>query len=199
MQTRQRVEIVYPVPMSTSRVEMAFDPSLLEFALAPYKPNCRYLVKGAAGYEAGSSPIFSAQGEFRIPESCYIADTGHFNAVEFNICYNQMAYCSLAHAIQNHWLASFCDWTLDEFCRRQLSDCMIVELSSRFRRPMSARQFTGRFALDRVSLRKGVLFMKTRCDFSDTSGVGSVGEILFAVNMGNRSTSNIEEADRLKR
>jgi hypothetical protein len=27
-----------------------------------------------------------------IPESCYIDDTGHFNAVEFNICFNQLAY-----------------------------------------------------------------------------------------------------------
>ena len=166
---------------------MAFDPSLIERVLAPYKPHCRYLVKAVAAYEPGGAPVISAQGEFCIPESCYIADTGHFNAVEFNICYNQMAYCSMAHAIQNHWLDSFSGWTLDEFCQRQLSDCMIVKFSSSFRRPMNSRHFEGRFTLDKVSLKKGVLFVKTSCDFSDSSGVGSEGGVLFAVNMGRRS------------
>jgi FcoT-like thioesterase domain len=166
---------------------MAFDSSLIELVLAPYKPHCRYLVKAAAGYEPGGTPAISAQGEFCIPESCYIADTGHFNAVEFNICYNQMAYCSMAHAIQNQWLDSFHGWTLDEFCQRQLSDCMIIKLSSSFRRPMNARRLVGRFALDKVSLKKGFLFVKTSCDFSDSSGVGAEGAVLFAVNMEHQS------------
>jgi hypothetical protein len=176
--------------MLASRLEMDLDPGLIEWTLAPYKPHCRYLVKAAATYQPGGAPVIAARGEFGIPESCYIDDTGHFNAVEFNICYNQMAYCSLAHALQNHWLDSYCGWTLEQFRRRQLSDCMIIKLESRFRKPMNARQFTGSIALDKVWHRGDYLMMDTSCKFSNSSDnssdVNSEGAVWFAVNMGCR-------------
>ncbi|MGW6540873.1 FcoT family thioesterase [Streptomyces sp. NPDC055051] len=43
----------------------------------------------------------TGSGMFTIPEPCYIDDTGHFNAVEFNICYNQLAYYTLAAMIRD--------------------------------------------------------------------------------------------------
>ena len=43
--------------------------------------------------------LIVGKGRFSIPESCYIDDTGHFNAVEFNICYNQLAYVLFAGVI----------------------------------------------------------------------------------------------------
>ena len=43
--------------------------------------------------------LITGKGRFSIPESCYIDSTGHFNAVEFNICYNQLAYVLFAGCI----------------------------------------------------------------------------------------------------
>ncbi|MEO1375818.1 MAG: FcoT family thioesterase, partial [Cyanobacteria bacterium J06635_10] len=51
--------------------------------------------------------------DFSIPESCYIDDTGHFNSVEFNICYNQLFYIIIAYLIKNQLLEVMKDWNLE--------------------------------------------------------------------------------------
>ena len=70
---------------------------LLDVFLEPYKENCKYLKKAQFQDKETSRLIKKSnsenqglwfiQADFSIPESCYIADTGHFNSVEFNICY----------------------------------------------------------------------------------------------------------------
>ena len=79
-------------PRAATDADAAVDPQLLARVLTPYKPHCRYLRTAAVRYATARS-IAAASGTFSIPESCYIASTGHFNAVEFNICYNQLTYC----------------------------------------------------------------------------------------------------------
>src|SRR5882724_11344285 len=81
-------------------VPMDISDTLVADILKPYRPHARYLRsaqithfrdKAAEGIAANKG-LVTAAGRFSIPESCYIDDTGHFNAVEFNICYNQLAY-----------------------------------------------------------------------------------------------------------
>ena len=161
------------------------DPALLHQVLLPYKAHCRYLLNAHlehAEQTGGSarSLLVAAQGQFSIPESCYIADTGHFNAVEFNICYNQLAYFLLASCVQ-HRLEPLAAWSLDEYRRRQLADFLIVQFSSAFRRQMKSDRFTGRVEIHRVMNRRGSLFMKTYCRFEDGHGGLSEGEPLIAI------------------
>jgi hypothetical protein len=171
--------------MSTSPVETTIDPSLIELVLEPYKPHCRYLVKAVATSDPGAAEtIFEAEATFCIPESCYIKSTGHFNSVEFNLCYNQIAYCSLAHAIQNHWLAGFCDWTLEQFIQRQLSHCLIIEFSSRFRQPLNPQQLTGKFKVHKMrELIAGILILETTCEYTDSFGAAASGAVKFAIQL----------------
>src|SRR4051794_18927348 len=76
---------------------------LLERLLAPYKPGCRYLLEATLGYPTdGRAPFpddpsswVAARGRFAIPSSCYVDATGHLNAVEFNIAYDQLCYAAL--------------------------------------------------------------------------------------------------------
>jgi hypothetical protein len=163
------------------------DPSLLQQVLLPYKPHCRYLLNaylehGAQAPAGGRSRslLVAAQGEFSIPESCYIADTGHFNAVEFNICYNQLAYFLLASCVQ-HRLEPLAQWSLEEYRRRQLGDFLIVQFSSAFRKQMKSDRFTGRVEIHKVMNRGGALFMKTYCRFEDGRGGLSEGDPLIAI------------------
>src|SRR5687768_14191823 len=81
------------------------EPSLIGRVLEPYHTTCRYLLEGLVSYAPSRKPLLEVDGLFRIPASCYIKETGHFNAVDFNIAYNQIAFCALAHAIQQGWLA----------------------------------------------------------------------------------------------
>ncbi len=75
---------------------------LLKLFLEPYKEDCKYLKK--AYFNSNESRkedrnLGFIKGEFAIPYSCYIDDTGHFNSVEFNICYNQLFYILIAYSI----------------------------------------------------------------------------------------------------
>src|SRR4051794_38330665 len=88
---------LYSPSTETAEIDGAF----VSLLLAPYKRSCVYVRRewiereGAPTSAAGGA--IRARAELAIPESCYIDDTGHFNAVEFNICFNQVAYVFTAH------------------------------------------------------------------------------------------------------
>ena len=79
--------------------------NLLRLILIPYKPHCRYF----------QNAFLTARGEFSISESCYIAETGHFNAVEFNICFNQLSYYLIAECSHHQLLNDFSGWDINKF------------------------------------------------------------------------------------
>jgi len=162
---------------------------LLKRVLRPYKENCHYLKNCwfefrepfIGSSEDERSGMISARGEFSIPESCYIVDTGHFNAVEFNICYNQLGYCLLAECIQHQVLNDFLGWKLEEYFKHQLSNIFIAELRSSFHRPMRPDKFTGHVEIKKISNKEKILFLKTICRFEDDHGGFSSGKILIAI------------------
>lgn len=162
-------------------LDYAVSDSTLETVLTPYKLHCRYLQSATVEMPSNSTSLLKAHGRFSIPESCYIADTGHFNAVEFNICYNQLTYCLLAQAIDNQLLNVLRPWSLSEFKRRQLSDFLIVDFSSTFRQPLNARQFDGWVEINKATVRQRNIFMKTSCAFKDDSGATSHGGAVIVI------------------
>jgi hypothetical protein len=167
----------------------AVNPDLLARVLTPYKPHCWYLRKAAVNYEPAGSSVVAASGTFLIPESCYIASTGHFNAVEFNICYNQLTYCLLAKCIEDQGLGVFAGWTLADFSRRQLSDFVIARFSSAFQKPLTASTFHGEVEIARIAVRRDATFMKTVCRFSDASGGRADGDAAIVIlNTGRSAT-----------
>ena len=179
---------------------------LLATFLSPYKENCRYLKRarfqhpvGATGHEQS----WRINGDFAIPESCYIDDTGHFNSVEFNICYNQLFYIMIAHLVQHKLLAAMNDWDLTTFKRRQLSDFLIVKFSSTFKQPMNSDCFQGTLSINRCSARSNLILLKTSCAFSDHqdgSGGESEGEVTIAILNGasSRALESIQSSTSLR-
>jgi hypothetical protein len=173
---------------------------LLDTFLAPYKEHCRYLKRAEFEYVdsvTSQERSWLINGEFAIPESCYIDDTGHFNSVEFNICYNQLFYIMIAHSVKHKLLAAMNDWDLATFKRRQLSDFLIVRFSSTFKQPMNSDCFQGTLSINRCSVRSNLIMLKTSCAFSDRnggSGSGSEGEVTIAVlnDQSSRSPESIQ-------
>ena len=171
---------------------MTVDQDLLNRILIPYKDHCKYLKK--AYFKIGNDDrvsedkgkakpnyIITSRGEFGIPESCYIADTGHFNAVEFNICYNQLGYVSIAQCILEKLSNATKDITLEEYIRRQLSDVLIVNFSSSFKRAIDSSSFYGSFTITKIVMKQRKIFLKTHCDFFDDSNGFAAGEQLLAI------------------
>ena len=162
------------------------DQELLTRVLRPYKPNCQYL-KGMTISADGAEGHVQGLAELAIGESCYIDDTGHLNAVEVNIAYNQMLYYLVATSVQQRLVGVFGDWSMAEFWRRQLPDILITRLLTRFRRPIDRSHFFGEFELRYATRRRltaagpALIALDTAFRFWDGNGGRADGEVTIAV------------------
>jgi hypothetical protein len=170
----------------TSRHDMSFnDANLRDRVLSVYFDNTRYLKTADIQVDrTGTKEQILSKGEFSIPESCYIQSTGHFNSVEFNICYNQIMYDAIAHAAKYDLVDLFSGWGVDGFFSRQLPDILITRFQSRFSKPINSVRFSGEFAVRSARLHrtaKPFLFLKTDCRFFDDSNGEATGEVDLAI------------------
>lgn len=157
---------------------------LLERVLAPYFPHCRYVRAADASFPSTTgtgTPVALLRAGLSIPSSCYIDDTGHFNSVEFNICYNQMIYLLMAQCVVSRVTAPFAAMTLDEYLARQLPDVLIHDFQSRFKQPMGTGRFHGEVAIDELRDRRRFVFLRTSVRFWDEQGGASDGEVSLAI------------------
>lgn len=174
-------------------------PDFLAKILSPYQgTNTAYLKSATVGHAAlteadgTDKPLFSVSGRFCIPNSCYIRDTGHFNAVEFLICYNQLAYSTFGYMFQAGVFRNGRATRLPPLCRellatvsierfftQQLSSMLILKCTTRFRDVIDAKDFRGTFSVERLSYHKGSFFTETRCVFNDAAGGYAEGDVLL--------------------
>ena len=188
---RSEVREEQSVSMASQQTAVATyvtDQDLLPLVLRPYRRHCRYLKTAILeAPKAPGDPGLTLSGDFEIGESCYIDDTGHFNAVEFNICYNQLAYYLIAKAVQEGLLPVFSEWTLDDFWRLQLADILITDFRSSFKRKMRGRRFSGCVSLRNVvRLEKSerwnpLVVLYTSCRFWDDNGGLCQGDVKIAI------------------
>ena len=159
------------------------DEILLEKVLKPYKANCKYLKSAEVIQEGEPQDGGRVIGrcEFSIPESCYIDDTGHFNSVEFNICYNQMMYYVIAKSVKESLMASFRSWTMDDYWAKQLPDIYIVNFESSFRRPMQSSKFWGEIEFTNIRVRSGMMYIVTKCRYWDDKDGNCSGNVKLAI------------------
>jgi len=153
---------------------------LLARVLRPYKLGCRYLERAVARFDEAGPPA-RLHGRLAIPESWYIDDTGHFNAIEFNICYNQMIYALMAQCVVSGVTEPFAAMTLEQYLARQLPDVLIHDLQSRFRQPLRAADFEGEVVIDSVRDRRRFLLVKTSIRFWDDAGGAADGAVTLAI------------------
>jgi hypothetical protein len=161
--------------------ELDNDPILLDQVLEAYLDHTKYLKSGMTQVrgDPATGGMLSAVCKFEIPKSCYINDTGHFNSVEFNICYNQMMYYLIAKSVKHRLMSAFQNWSLADYFRKQLPDILIVNFKSRFKHPIQPRQFFGEvdFVQTKVStLAKPIIYLRTLIRFYDKKKGYSEGE-----------------------
>jgi FcoT-like thioesterase domain len=174
---------------------------LVDMFLEPYKDNCKYLKNAQIQDPNDRISINKLQkkdevewlikGEFSIPESCYIADTGHFNAVEFNISYNQLCYILIAYLVDNQLLDAMKSWNLKTYKDRQLSNCLIAKFSSVFKKQINARHFQGLLSINKSSCRGNLIILKTSCAFYDDYEGWARGDVTIAI-LNNELVETIE-------
>lgn len=137
-------------------------------------------------------PILTLVGRYSIPTSCYIRNTGHFNAVEFLICFNQLAYLAFGHIFRTRMLEDdrlvnasaaarekMSKLSYDDFRRQQLSSMLILKTSTRFKAAISPGDFEGELQVLKVFYRSGTCFATSFCSFRDDHGGYADGEVLL--------------------
>ncbi|WP_131735444.1 FcoT family thioesterase [Actinomadura roseirufa] len=154
------------------------DAPLLADVLRCYKPHCRYLGSMTV---RGTGDRLTGRGELSIPESCYIDDTGHLNAVEVNICYNQMLYYVIAKAVDAKLVPAFAQWTMDDYWAKQLPEILIARMQCSFVRPIDARHFYGEFELLRSTRLRGLLSLETAFRYWDDADGRCDGRVRVAI------------------
>lgn len=188
----------FPLPRANDdsvHLPLEISPTFIGEILHPYREHSRYLKEAAITQvrdkasegPAATTGLVTAEGKFSIGESCYIDDTGHFNAVEFNICFNQLAYVMFGKCVAEGLLQRMrCEKvdvpTFSEFKRHQLPNMVIVSIESRYYRQLDSRAFTGTLRLDRVSPVGGAWFFFTTMTFADREGVKAKGSVVLAFN-----------------
>lgn len=158
---------------------------LLARVLEPYVyKNSRYLID--AEYNATENSVL-AYGNFSIGDPSYIRSTGHFNAVEWVLCFNQLAYSAFAPAILNEEIPVLRGWSIDDYFNYQLPSMLIKTTASRFRRPINANKFSARLLCkDFEVIERSWRYLKIPCaiEFWDEEGGSASGEVeLAALNI----------------
>ena len=168
--------------MPARSVEVPDD--LFQSILAPYRKTCTYLKRMWIDFYAdGNDAVGGAivgRGQFSIPESFYISDTGHFNAVEFNLCYNQVGYVFFAYCAQHKLISSMSAVDLAYYRRQQLHSFFIAKFASSFQSQIKAASFWGEISLPRATERKKLWMLDTHIRYWDDGDGRSEGDVLLA-------------------
>lgn len=150
--------------------------------LEPYHPDCRYLQEAELDYPR-------IRGLFKLPFTFYLrhpsVSTGHFNAAEFIVCYNQLAYVLFAEAGQQGLIGKLRAFTLEEFKKYQLESCYIVKIDKlKFRKPIDSKQFTGIIEVTKEKQTSNNTFwFQTNTKFTDSREGNLTGEVLLAAKL----------------
>ncbi|NOT85579.1 MAG: hypothetical protein HOP02_12565 [Methylococcaceae bacterium] len=169
-------------PIAENLTLTDIDDKFVKQVLKPYRDHCTYLKKAYFQQQEGVGVQgMLMNGEFAIAESCYIDDTGHFNAVEYNICYNQIAYVHLGHCIRNGLIPELAGYDREDFFEKQLSHFLIANINSSFQSLINARHFYGTFGIQYLKKTAKCTFIKTYCHFHDDENGKSTGEVMLAI------------------
>lgn len=145
------------------------DDILMQDVLRPYFDNTTYLKSADVYIGSTNTGKITGKGWFEIPSSCYIADTGHFNSVEFNISYNQIMYYVIAISVKYKMMRFFDEWTLETYFKKQLPDILIVNFKSKFRSPLNSKRFYGEIDFVEIKQTSSLVFVKTLCRYLNKS------------------------------
>ncbi|KLO32565.1 FcoT family thioesterase [Mycobacterium haemophilum] len=155
---------------------------LLGRVLEPYSyKGCRYLID--AQYRATADSVL-AYGNFGIGESAYIRGTGHFNAVEMVLCFNQLGYSAYAQGVVNNDIAALRGWSIADYCRNQLSSILIKSTSSRFKKLINPQKFSACLHVHDLRIVERTwryLQLSNTIEFWDDNGGSATGEFEVAI------------------
>ena len=147
---------------------------IIEKVFELYKVECQYLIKAELDY-----PI--AKGIFKIPRSFYTKEgieSGHFNATDMMICYNQLAFAFFIDSIQRDLIQGI---EKNLSLERRFQEGLIIGMNNiKFRKPINPKEFEGKIKLEKIiPKRDDLIFFNTSYDFENGKATGNVDLAFF--------------------
>lgn len=163
---------------------------LLERVLRPYLPAGR-LIQSArlerprhARLPQTNDPDswLRLDSQCAVAAPCYIEATGHFNAIELNLTYNQMLYLCLAEALRLDLFPKPA-WSFEHFFKAQLPNVLIVDYQARFRRQMMSARYQSWLMIESIQVRpqRSLVLLKTRCAASNDCNDANEAQVIIAL------------------
>jgi len=151
-------------------VMVQVEKELIKKILNPYKKGWRFLK--SADYNPPS-----IKGKFIINNSYYIGETGHLNAVDFLICYNQLAYVFFAQIIN---LTTKTDFLSNK--ENQLKKSLIAKIKNlEFKKSINPKSFEGILTLKEIIPKERAIFFPIAVNFGDGAFVGEI-DLAYRLN-----------------
>lgn len=161
-------------------------PDLLARVLDPYLPGRRYLQSAAVEWAPGArlppaagGDLARALGRFEAGPAWYIADTGHFNSIEFNLCFNQLGYALLAWCVgaPDGPVEALRAMSREHYFAHQLSGVLIGAITMRFHKPMRSESFAGGVSIASATRGSRAIRVQMRAWFGEPGAPCSEGDI----------------------
>ena len=138
--------------------------------------NTQYLTK-AQICKKDNTVILNA--DFSINESCYLSPgSGHFNAVEALMCFNQMIYVSLLAGIENKMFYFYNNITPDDFNQHRREVYILEFEKMKFRKQIDNKHFQGVLELKPLHIIKDKIYVSCKLGFGNNCSCDSfIGNI----------------------
>ncbi len=123
------------------------DPQKIEAILKPYwKP----IVKESHILQTEDKYIV-LQSVLEINGLWYSDSTGHMNALDLNLAFNQMMYIAIACGIDLGWISNLKNYGWDDFENKYWSDFLIVSIHSEFKAQLHTNKFLGVVRIKKIT------------------------------------------------
>ncbi|MBP5698475.1 MAG: hypothetical protein J6W96_02985 [Alphaproteobacteria bacterium] len=139
---------------------------IIKKALVTYvAKNTRYLGKAEIDKKDDTVVL---RGEFSINESCYLSPgSGHFNAVEAIMCFNQMLYAALLGGIEKKMFPFYDDITADEFNLHRRKVYILEFEKIKFKKQINNNCFEGVLELKPLHVVKDKIYVNCQFGFGN--------------------------------
>jgi len=143
---------------------------IIEQALCTYiAKGTRYLKEGQIERLDKDKIILNAT--FEIKESCYLFPySGHFNAVEAIMCFNQMLYVALLGGIERKFFSFYSHISPQEFNKYRRKVYILEFEKVKFRKQIDNANFFGRFEMEKLKTVGDKIYMNCVFQFGNTEG-----------------------------
>ncbi len=150
---------------------------IINKALVTYiAKNTRYITQAQV---YNTADIVNLTAQFSIKESCYLSPgSGHFNAVEALMCFNQMIYVALLAGIEKKMFPFYADITPDEFNEHRRRVYILEFEKIKFKKQINNNLFYGHLELQPLHKIKDKIYVSCRMGFGNTEECdGFVGNV----------------------